>query len=175
MKLTVSERFRSLFQEPFAAVREMGVAEGLRVADLGAGEGYFTIPAAIAVGSAGFVYSVEPDQRRSDRIRARAAKEGLSNLRVLTSRAEDLGDIPSGEVDLAFSAFTLHHFEDRDAALAEVRRVLRDGGTFYVWDRVPGRVFRWGTRQEELGQVAAGFASFESLGRGRTVRAKFRK
>ncbi len=173
--MTFLERFRSLFQEPFAAVKEMGVVEGLRVADLGAGRGYFTIPAAITVGRAGFVYSVEPDPKRSDSIKTRAVREGLHNVRVLTTKTETLGDIPSGDVDLAFSAFSIHHFEDRNAALTEIKRILRNGGTFYVWDQAPGRIFKWGTRSEELGQMAAGFAKFESFGTRKTIRARFTK
>ena len=175
MKMTLIERFRSLSQEPFSSVRKMGVVGGQRVADLGSGQGYFTIPAALAVGRGGFVYSIEPDQRRSDRIRARIATEGLDNVRVLTARVENLGDIPSGDVDLAFSVFSLHHFEDRNTALAEVRRILRDGGTFYVWDRTPRRIFKWGTQPEELAQIAQGFARFESLGTRNTIRARFTK
>ena len=175
MNLTLGERLRSLSQEPFAAVREIGVVEGRRVADIGAGRGYFTIPAAITVGRAGLVYSVEPDPKRSATIGARAAREGLGNVRVLTAKAENLAGIPAGEVDLAFSAFSVHHFKDRSAALAEIRRILRDGGEFYLWDRVPGRIFKWGTRPEELAQMAAGFARVETLSTRKTIRARFTK
>jgi ubiquinone/menaquinone biosynthesis C-methylase UbiE len=175
MEMSLTERFRSLFQEPFSTVRKMGVVEGQRVADLGAGVGYFTMPAAVVVGDSGLVYSVEPDPRRSDKIRARAAAEGLSNVRVLTAKAENIGEVPSGSVDLAFSAFSIHHFEDRSAALAEVRRILREGGAFYLWDRVPGRVFKWGTRPKELVQIGEGFARFEPLSTQKTIRARFTK
>jgi len=175
MKMTVVERLRSLFQEPFAEVKRMGIAEGMKVADLGAGEGYFTMPAAIVVGKAGVVIAVEPDLKRSDLIKARATREGLDNVRVIVTKAEDLSGVPSGEVDLAFSAFTMHHFEDRGAALKEIRRVLRDGGTFYLWDRVPGRFFKWGTQPKELEEIAAGFAKFEPIEVKGTVRARFVK
>lgn len=175
MKMTLVERFRSFYQEPFAAVKKMGVVEGMRVADIGAGQGYFTVPSAVLVGRFGVIYSVEPDPKRSDRIRARAAKEGLNNVQVLTAKAENLGEIPSGDVDLAFSAFSIHHFEERDTALAGIRRILREGGTFYLWDRVPGRIMKFGTRPEDLGKIAEGFTRFESLGTGKTVRARFVK
>ena len=85
MRMSVTERVRSLFQEPFSAVREMGVTEGQKVADLGAGKGFFTIPAALTVGKAGVVYSVVPDSTRSDKIRARVKDEGLGNVFVLTA------------------------------------------------------------------------------------------
>ena len=175
MKLTFAERFRSLFQEPYVVTKQIGIVEGQRVADIGAGLGYFTIPAATIVGRTGLVYSVEPDPARSGRIRDRVVTERLENVRVLTTGAERLGDIPSGSIDLAFSVFSMHHFNDRQAGLAEVRRILRESRSFYVWDRVPGIIMRHGTRPEELNQLSLGFTKFELLGTGRTVRARFTK
>lgn len=175
MRLTLSERFRALFQEPITTARAIGIAEGQTVADIGAGLGYFTIPAAIIVGRTGLVYSVEPDPARSSRIRDRVAVERLENVRVLTTGAEMLGDIPSASVDLAFSAFSLHHFSNRQVCMTEIRRILREGGSFYVWDSAPGMIIRYGTRPEELDQLSPGFSKLELLGTGLTIRARFTK
>jgi len=153
----------------------MGIAAGQKVVDIGAGQGYFTIPAAIVVGSTGMVYAVEPDPARSNRIRRRIASEGIGNVTVMTVGAEELGGISAGSIDLAFSAFSLHHFNDRKAALSEIKRVLRSGGVFYVWDRVPGRIIRHGTQVEELNSLSDGFAKFELIDAGSTVRARFTK
>ncbi|HYC11082.1 MAG TPA: class I SAM-dependent methyltransferase [Nitrososphaerales archaeon] len=153
----------------------MGVREGQTVADIGAGHGYFTVPAALIVGESGFVYSVEPDRTRSERIATRVASEGLRNVKVLNTGAERLSDIPSETVDLALSAFTLHHFHDAKAAKDEVKRILRKGGVFYVWDRVPGTIIRHGTRPERLHEIAEGFSNFELLAAGRSVRARYTK
>jgi ubiquinone/menaquinone biosynthesis C-methylase UbiE len=175
LKKTFTEHLRALFQNPFEAVKEMGVLEGQKVIDVGAGKGYLTIPAAEVVGKTGVVYAVEPDPARSQVIRERVASEGLQNVKVLTTKAEQLGDIQSKSVDLVFSAFTLHHFNDREAGLSEIRRVLRPGGVFFVWDRVPGTIFPYGTRVEELNQLATGFDKFELLETGRAIRARFTK
>ena len=175
MKMSLSERFRSLYQDPFAAVKGMGVSGGLRVADVGAGRGYLTVPAAMVVGSGGLVYSIEPDATKSETIRRRAASESLDNVKVLTTTAERMTEIPPGDVDLAFSVFSAHHFADRETALGEIGRILRDGGLFYVWDRVPNRITKHGTRQDELEAMRSGFSRFESLSTRRTVRGRFTK
>jgi ubiquinone/menaquinone biosynthesis C-methylase UbiE len=127
------------------------------------------------VGSAGFVYAVEPDPERSRKIGQRITAEGLSNVLTITTSAEHLEDIPSESLDTAFSAFTFHHFSDKDTAMSEIRRVLRQGGVFYIWDRVPGTLIRHGTRPEELSPTMNGFSRFDLLSRGRTLRATFTK
>jgi ubiquinone/menaquinone biosynthesis C-methylase UbiE len=175
MKLSLSERFRALVQDPAEEVRKMGVSEGMSVADVGAGLGYFTIPSAVIVGQSGVVYSIEPDPRRSARIQERVKSEGLHNVRVLMTGAEHLDAVPAGTVDTAFSAFTLHHFVDREAAFGQVSRLLKAGGTFYIWDRVPGAFVRHGTRAEELKRSLPGFSRFELLSSGRSVRARYTK
>ena len=175
MKMTFAERLRSFFQDTYAMVKEIGISEGQNVADVGAGKGYLTKPASIIVGKKGLVYSVEPDSARCRKIRERVASEGIENVRVLTTGAEQLEDIPSDSIDLAFSVFSMHHFNDKQAGLAEIRRTLRNGGKFYVWDRVPGAIMKHGTRPEELDGLSGGFARFELLSAGRTVRARFTK
>ena len=73
----------------------MGVAEKQTVADIGSGFGFFTLAAAEIVGKDGLVYSVEPAPQRSERFRSRITAEGIKNVKVLTTRAECLDEIPS--------------------------------------------------------------------------------
>jgi SAM-dependent methyltransferase len=94
---------------------------------------------------------------------------------VITASAEQLGEIPSDSIDIAFSAFTFHHFNNKETALSEIKRVLSQGGIFYVWDRVPGLLIRHGTEPDELNPSMGGFSKFELLGVGRTLRARFTK
>jgi ubiquinone/menaquinone biosynthesis C-methylase UbiE len=158
-----------------AAVRQAGAQEGQRLVDLGAGFGFFAFAASAIVGPSGLVYAVEPDPSRCGAMERRAASEGVGNVRVLKTGAEQLGEVPTGSIDLAFSAFTLHHFADKKAALSEIQRVLKTGGSFYAWDRVPGILIRHGSRREDLEELAPGFAKFEVLSSGRTIKARYVK
>ena len=173
--MTVGERLRARFQEPVAALRQAGALEGQRIVDLGAGHGFFTVPAAMVVGPSGFVYAVEPDPKRCGVIGRKAASEGLGNVKVLKTGAEHLGEIPTATVDLVFSAFTLHHFVDMQAAMSETLRVLKDGGTFFAWDRVPGMLVRHGTRREDFDKLSSGFSRYDVLSSGRAIKARYTK
>jgi SAM-dependent methyltransferase len=109
------------------------------------------------------------------KISGRVLSEGLRNVQVITTSAEHLEEVTTGSIDVAFSAFTFHHFENKDLALSEIKRVLRPGGVFYIWDRVPGILFRYGTRPSELNPSMGGFSNFDLLSSGRTLRARFTK
>jgi ubiquinone/menaquinone biosynthesis C-methylase UbiE len=87
------------------------------------------------------------------RIAATSAKVDLAGL-----NGETL-DLPSDEFDAALSTWTLCTIPDVDAALAEIRRVLKPGGTFHFVEhgRAPdARVARWQARIEPPWKHIAG-------------------
>ena len=49
------------WQNPDKIVRALGVKQGMKVADIGCGPGFFTIPLARAVGQRGAVYAVDSE------------------------------------------------------------------------------------------------------------------
>jgi len=73
-----------------AAVAEL-VPAGVTVADVGSGAGLPGIPMAIAQPEAEFVL-VEPMERRSDWLKQQVEELGLTNVRVLRARAEEVGE-----------------------------------------------------------------------------------
>src|SRR5688572_7860268 len=76
---------RDAWQRPQAVIQSLDIASGSRVADLGAGGGYFTFPLAQAVGPEGKVYAVDIDDRSLHAIRQEAAKRGgiPSNIELI--------------------------------------------------------------------------------------------
>ena len=118
--------------------------------DLGAGRGLYSLLSAGIVGKAGRVYAVEPDSSRAATITRRAKEEKLDNIQVLVTGAEDLAEIPSSTIDLAFALNSIHHFRDKRAAFAEVNRVLKTDGRFYVRDMVKSWLTMHGTPREEI-------------------------
>ena len=149
------EALRRRRSPPEARLAEVGLAKGMKVADIGAGYGFYAFPASEIVGEEGVVYAVEPNPKRAREISKRAGELGVKNLKVLEAGAEDIGGIPSGEVEVAMSMSSFHHFADQQRALLELRRIVKPGGLIYIRDIKAGRVFKHGSVGEKFREVVS--------------------
>jgi arsenite methyltransferase len=123
---------RDAWQKPKQVVEKLDIEPGARVADLGAGGGYFTWYLAAAVGPQGKVYAVEIDDTALGIIEKEMKSRGITN--VVPVRAEP-GDAKLPEpVDLVFSCDTYHHMEDRVAYFQSLARHLKPGGKVTILD-----------------------------------------
>jgi ubiquinone/menaquinone biosynthesis C-methylase UbiE len=118
---------RDDWQQPERVVAALGLGPGDRVADLGAGGGYFTFRLADAVGPTGVVYAVDVDEGMIDYLTQRARDEGRTNVEVILGEYHD-PLLPDGTIDLLFTSNTYHHLEDRVGYFANVLADLGPGG-----------------------------------------------
>jgi ubiquinone/menaquinone biosynthesis C-methylase UbiE len=124
---------RDQWQQPERVIAALGIHPGDRVADLGAGSGYFTLRLSRAVGPGGKVYAVDVDETMNEYVRQRVARAGAANVDVILGRFED-PLLPDGRVDLVLIVDTYHHLEDRPAYFRNLRRDLSPGGRVAVID-----------------------------------------
>jgi ubiquinone/menaquinone biosynthesis C-methylase UbiE len=113
---------RDAWQKPDEVVALLGIGAGDRVADVGAGGGYFTFRFADAVGETGRVYAVDVDEDLLAYLDERVRDEGRANVEVVRATFDD-PKLPDGEVDLVFVSNTYHHIQERPAYF---RRLLLD-------------------------------------------------
>lgn len=121
------------WMEAFA--RHLPETRPLAWLDLGSGTGRMT--PALAETFGGPVYGVEPSGRMRAQARAEASHPAVSY-------ADGSGEhipLPDASCDAALLFFVWHHVTDREAAVAELHRVVRPGGTLFVQanfsDRMP--------------------------------------
>jgi ubiquinone/menaquinone biosynthesis C-methylase UbiE len=124
---------RDEWQQPERVIAALGIRPGGRVADLGAGSGYFTPRLARAVGPEGKVYAVDVDEAMNEYLRQRVAEEGIANVEVILGRYDD-PLLPDAGVDLVLVVDTYHHLADRPAYFRGLRRDLAPGGRVAVID-----------------------------------------
>ena len=124
---------RDQWQQPDQVIASLALRQGDRVADLGAGSGYFTFRLAQSVGPQGVVYAVDVDDDMIELLQKKIQERGVGN--VVTVRAQyDDPLLPADGVDVIFTVDTYHHFDDRVGYLKKLRRYLRPGGRIAVID-----------------------------------------
>jgi ubiquinone/menaquinone biosynthesis C-methylase UbiE len=124
---------RDAWQQPDRVIASLGLRPGDRVADIGAGSGYFTLPLARAVGPPGRVHAVDVDEEMNQYLRERVREAGLENVEVTLGRYED-PLLPDGEIDLIFTSNTYHHIEERPAYFRGILDGLAPGGRVAILD-----------------------------------------
>lgn len=129
-------RFMGRYAEPLAAVFApfAGVVPGQRVLDVGSGPGALTAVLADLVGPAQ-VAAVDPSPPF-----AAAVARRCPGVDVREATAEEL-PFAEATFDAALAQLVVHFMKDAVQGLAEMRRVVRPGGTVAacVWDLAGGR------------------------------------
>ena len=127
---------RREFQKPEQVMAALAFKTGERVADVGAGSGYFTIPVAKAVGPTGVVWAIDIKQDMLDYIEKRLKTEELSNVRLELVPPDD-PQLPAGGVDTILMVDTLHYINQRTAYAEKLRAGLAPGGRVVIIDYKP--------------------------------------
>ena len=109
-----------------------GIRPGMRVVDLGCGTGMTTQLLAELVGSAGEVVGVDYSAAQVQQARALLPKH-LNNVRFIQASATDTG-LRRETFDLVYCRFLLIHLTDPEAALREMRELLKPEGIFVCED-----------------------------------------
>jgi ubiquinone/menaquinone biosynthesis C-methylase UbiE len=92
-----------------------------------------------------------------------AAAKGLAHMETAAADAEAL-PFPDGRFDLVTCRIAAHHFPDVPRFVTEVRRVLKDGGSFALVDNIgPDALSTPGFSEAELGEAATAYNAFEKL------------
>jgi SAM-dependent methyltransferase len=147
------------------AAEQLGLHEGARVLDVGAGTGKLSR----GLVSVGFeVVAVEPGAPMLAELR-----KAVSDVETLEGSAESI-PLPDASVDAAFSGQAFHWF-DRELAVPELHRVVRpDGGLAILWNwwderdqlqRELGELIGYAGREPYVQEELPGAPWFEELGR----------
>lgn len=108
-------------------VERLRLAKGERVLDVCCGSGASAIPAAEILGTDGAVVGVDLAENLLELARAKANERGLTNIHF---QSGDLMHLPfeEGSFDTVVCVFGIFFVPDMEAALRELKRVVRNGG-----------------------------------------------
>lgn len=108
----------------------------MRVADLGAGAGYYVFEAAALVGHTGRVFGIELQQDLAARVKRSASEEGLENVEVLRGDLEEYRGsmLEDASIDRVILSNILFQITHKETVVHEAYRILKPGGKVLVID-----------------------------------------
>jgi SAM-dependent methyltransferase len=117
-----------------ALVQRIGVSEGMRVLDLGCGDGTTAIPSAKTGAS---VLGVDIARNLVEAGNKRAAEQGLTNLKFQEGDATNLATLPDSTFDLVMSIFGAMFAPKPFDVAKEMVRVTKPGGRIVMGNWIP--------------------------------------
>ncbi len=118
---------RETTEQPEHVLDVLAIAEGMTVADVGAGSGYFTVRIAKRLGARGRVLATDLQPEMLSLLRAKVGAAKLSNVVPVLATESD-AKLPRGELDLVLMVDVYHELPKPAATLAQVRAALRPDG-----------------------------------------------
>ncbi|PUU89377.1 MULTISPECIES: class I SAM-dependent methyltransferase [Halanaerobium] len=132
-KLFTEKRLKSL--KPAELLSELYLEEGDIFIDVGAGNGFFSLPGAEIVGESGKVYSVDVEIDMLLDLKHRAQQAGLAD-RIEIVKSEDNDANLQQSADFMLFAYLFHEVDAKDIFLDNYFRFLKKGSrvVFIEWD-----------------------------------------
>jgi len=128
-----TEDARDRLGEAEEVMRLSGIAQGMSVADIGAGEGYYTTRLAPVVGRKGRVLAGDIDPAVIERLAQRVQREKLDNVSVRLGLPDD-PRLPKASFDRIMLVHMYHEVTSPYAFLWHLRGGLKEGGEIVVVD-----------------------------------------
>lgn len=127
---------RRITHETSRLATELGLEPTSHVADVGAGNGAYSLELASRIVTTGHVFATEIDEAALKSIRDAAADAGIENLTVIRA-AGNSTNLPPGCCDAAFLRGVYHHITRPAETNASLLRAIRPGGRLAIIDFEP--------------------------------------
>lgn len=130
---------KTKFLNPEKLLVDAGLRPGMTVADLGAGNGFFSLMAAHIVGGKGAVWAIDVLEEALSHIVSQAKLERSKNIRTLRCDLENLENskIPDLSCDFIIIGKVLPQLRHPQALIRQIWRILKTGGLVLVVEWAP--------------------------------------
>lgn len=125
-----------MFTDPNKNLEQFDIAPMMKVADFGAGSGYYALTLGKLVGEDGRVYAIDIDPELLLKIYGDAKTHRLTNIDVLQGDMEkpEGSNLKSESIDRGIVSNLLFQITDKNAVLREVFRVMKKQGKVLIVD-----------------------------------------
>ncbi|MBI4906104.1 MAG: class I SAM-dependent methyltransferase [Acidobacteria bacterium] len=147
-------------EAPEKALDSIGIEEGITIADVGAGTGYFARRMAKRTGPNGKVYAVDIQPEMIRRLNENAKREGLGNIIGVVGKEND-PMLPNAAIDMILMVDVYHEFDQPQQMLRKMRAALKPTGRMVLLEyrkedpNVPIRLEHKMTVEEAKAEIEA--------------------
>ncbi|HMB33695.1 MAG TPA: class I SAM-dependent methyltransferase [Methylomirabilota bacterium] len=127
------EKTRDAHGEAERVMDRLGVAPGKRVADIGAGLGYYTVRLVRRLGAGATVYATDVNREFLGQLQARLHKERIQGVHVILGEPRD-PKLPPHSVDVAILSHMYHEIENPYEFLYRLWPALASGARVGIID-----------------------------------------
>jgi SAM-dependent methyltransferase len=128
-----TEEARDASGEARRVLDRLGVRPGLRVADIGAGLGYYVARLARRLGPDAVIYAQDVSAETLGRLEARVARERIPGVRLVRGDPND-PKLPAAQVDLALLSHVYHEIDNPYEFFYRLHPALAAGARVAVID-----------------------------------------
>jgi len=118
---------RTQEERPDLVLAALDLTPGMKVADVGAGSGYYSSRMAERVGTSGTVYAVDVQPEMIEILKRNMSEHGAGNVKAVLGTETD-PKLPAGTLDLAIMVDVYHELEYPYEMLAAIVKALKPGG-----------------------------------------------
>lgn len=125
-----------MLTNPEQNILHLGIKEGMRVADFGAGMGFYSKAVSTKVGYTGKVYAIEVQKNLVKKLESEIKQWGITNIECIWGDIERRGGtkISDGSMDRIIISNVLFQSEDKMGLISEARRILKKDGEILLVD-----------------------------------------
>lgn len=157
---------REKFEKVSEILAALQAEPGKRIADVGAGEGFYSLRIARAVGPTGRVTAVDVSEKYLDKLRARLQQDNMTNVDVVVGAVDD-PHLPESAFDAVLIYNAYHEMTAPEPILKAILRALKPGGRLVMSEPLHDNV-RGATRAEQVKdhEIGPNFVQQELQGAG---------
>jgi len=125
-----------MFSHPEKNIDQFHIDPGMTVADFGAGTGFYALALSNKVGESGKVYAIDVQKELLTRLKSDVEKEGVTNIEIVWGDLDELkgSTLRDASVDRVLFANVFFQLENRDNAILEAYRILKNNGKILIID-----------------------------------------
>jgi len=124
------------FVDPSEIIKIAEIKPGQKVADFGCGPGYFSLPAAEAVGESGVIYAFDVLPSALEAIAGRVKIKNIDNviIRRVNLEKENGTGLENDSIDWVILKDVLFQNKNKNSILKEAKRILKSGGHVLIME-----------------------------------------